>query len=257
MQSGFRVTSTQATGLEFDQGATLTITGTQVVNGQTQAIFQFDGQDLRVHATNLSGAEETVTTSDGRQLVFGITSLNYSLFGIWSVTPSSVGDPQNSTSTAIFLSGYQTSTSGVPTGSATYSGNGTNGGVVGLVLAPSGTGTIGAGALQGQATIAVNFSTGAVAGSLTGMTVTPVNGTAAAWNNVSLSGSLSGSNLSGTTGSTGTPPTGAMSFDGSSTGTFKGALFGPSGQELGAIWTLYDSTGQGKSAVGVLGATKQ
>jgi hypothetical protein len=47
-----------------------------------------------------------------------------------------------------------------------------------------------------------------------------------------------------------------MGFGASSTGIFNGALFGPNGEELGALWTLHDPTGQGKSAIGYVGATR-
>lgn len=76
------------------------------------------------------------------------------------------------------------------------------------------------------------------------------------WNDVSLTGSMSGSTLSGTTASTGAVPTGNSSFAAGSSGSFSGALFGPNGEELGAVWTLHDATGQGKSAIGYLAATK-
>jgi hypothetical protein len=260
MQAGF-IVNPNVNSPSWSAGGTLTVTGTQVVNGQTQAVLDLNIPEIGVNATNLSASNSAVTLSDGRRLVFGLGALNYSLYGVWAVTPDAVGDASSSVATAVFLSGYQTPNSGVPTGTATYNGNnattGTTGGVVGIAFAPSATNTLASGAIQGQANMAVNFSTGAVSGSLTNMTVSVAGGATAPWNNVSLSGSLSGSALSGTTGSSGTPPSGLMSFDASSTGTFNGALFGPNGQELGAVWTLYDPTGLHKSAVGVIGATKQ
>ena len=200
-----------------------------------------------------------MTLADGRQLAFGGANLNYSLYAAWALTPGTSGQTGFVADLQIGISGYQTPTAGVPTtGSATYAASGTStGAVTGFVLAPSGTGSITLGALQGQANIGVNFASGSVSGSMTNMTVTPANGTATAWNNISLSGALSGANLTGTTASSGTPPSGANSFDSSSTGTIRGALFGPNAQELAAVWTLYDATGQGKTAFGYIGATKQ
>lgn len=215
-----------------------------------QPIYELKIPDLGVDATPLQGNGAPVQLSDGRQLSLSVTNLNYSLYGAWSLTPSSAGGASTNSNLGIGISGYQTPASGVPTGSATY--NAGTGGVFGYVAVPTGTATV-----QGQGSVGVNFSTGAVSGSLTNMTVTPPGGSPAAWNNVSLSGSLSGSTLSGTTASSGTPPSGTMSFDASSTGTFNGALFGPNAQELGAAWSLHDPTGQGKSAIGYIGAAKQ
>jgi hypothetical protein len=215
-----------------------------------QPIYELKIPDLGVDATPLQGNGATVTLADGRALTFSVLNLNYSLFGAWALTPQAAGGDASTANLGIGISGYRTPTSGVPTGTATYA-SGTNG-VAGFAVTPSATGS-----LAGQASIGVNFSTGAISGSLTNMTATPNGGSAAAWNNVNLSGSLSGSTLSGTTASSGTPPSGTMSFDASSTGTFNGALFGPNGQELGAVWSLHDATDQGKSAIGYLGAKKQ
>jgi hypothetical protein len=220
----------------------------------SQPIYELKIPDLGVDATPLQGNGAPVLLSDGRQLSLTITNLNYSLYGAWSLSPPTAGGASTDSNLGIGISGYQTPASSVPaSGSATYA-SGTNG-VFGYVAVPSSG--ISTGALQGQASVGVNFSTGAVSGSLSNMTVTPQGGSAAAWNNVGLSGSLSGSTLSGTTASSGTPPAGTMSFDASSTGTFNGSLFGPNAQELGASWTLRDATGQGKSAIGYIGATKQ
>ena len=116
--------------------------------------------------------------------------------------------------------------------------------------------------LTGQASIDVNFGTGKVNGSLFNMTsynsgpaLDPVP-----WNNVSLSGSLSGATMQGTTAVTSAPSNppsliGSATLSGSATGTFNGALFGPNAQEVGLSWTLYDPSGNGKSAIGVVGAT--
>jgi hypothetical protein len=208
-----------------------------------------------VTASNLApGGQNTFTLGDGRQLTFGGSTLNYSLYGAWAVSPSSVGGSQ--VASGVFLSGYQTPASGVPTGTAQYSGNGTTtGGVSGLVLVPSGSTAITGGTLTGSPAISVNFSTGSVSGVLN-MTVTPTGSTTVSgWNSVGLQGTLSGASLSGATASQNNPPAGSLSFDASSTGAFSGSLFGPNAQELGAVWTLHDPTGQGKTAIGVIGAT--
>ncbi|MGH6828381.1 MAG: transferrin-binding protein-like solute binding protein, partial [Rhizomicrobium sp.] len=222
----------------------------QLFGAANRPIYELKIPDLGVDATPLQGNGATVTLSDGRSLVLSVLNLNYSLFGAWSLSPQAVGGSASTANLGIGISGYQTPAAAVPTGTATYASG--SGGVAGFAATPAGTGS-----LSGQASIGVNFSTGAVSGSLTGMTVTPAGGSAAAWNSVSLNGSLSGSSLSGTTAASGAAPGGTMAFDASSTGTFNGALFGPNGQELGAVWSLHDATGQGKSAIGYIGATKQ
>jgi hypothetical protein len=251
-QTGFTASPGQVTGRNFGEGSVLTVTGTQTVNGQPQAILQLSVPDLGVTAANLS-PNGTVTLPDGRQLSLTLSNLNYSLFGAWGVSPAQVGETNATTS--LFISGYQTPVSGIPTGTAQYSGNGaTTGGVNGIAVAPSGSG-VAVGSLSGTAQISVNFSSATVAGVLN-LSVTPNGSTTSSnWNAVGLQGTLSGSSLSGVTASQNTPPAGSLSFDASSTGTFSGALFGPNAQELGAVWTLHDPTGQGKTAIGVIGAT--
>lgn len=254
MQTELATSATAASGQTFANGATITFAGTQLFGSSSQPIYELKIPDLGVDATPVQGNGAPVLLSDGRQLSLSVTDLNYSLYGAWSLSPPTAGGASSDANLGIGISGYQTPASGVPTGSATYVSGA--GGVFGYVAVPSGSG-VSTGTLQGQANVGVNFSTGAVSGALTNMTVTPQGGSATAWNGVSLSGSLSGSALSGTTASSGTPPGGTMGFDASSTGTFNGALFGPNAQELGATWSLHDATGQGKSAIGYIGATKQ
>ena len=67
---------------------------------------------------------------------------------------------------------------------------------------------------------------------------------------MSLLGAISGGDFTGTTAATTSPGTvGSMSS--SATGTFAGAFFGPSAQELGAVWTLHDGT---STAIGTIGS---
>jgi hypothetical protein len=110
--------------------------------------------------------------------------------------------------------------------------------------------------LTGQASVDVNFGTGKVNGSLFNMT--SYNSGPALdpepWNNVSLVGNLSGTTMHGATSVT-SAPSSPVALSSSATGTFTGALFGPNAQELGLSWTLYDPSGNGKSAIGVVGAT--
>ena len=103
----------------------------------------------------------------------------------------------------------------------------------------------------------INFATGSINGQLTNMTVG-----SSPWNNVNLNGSLSGASLSGTTSTSGppasAPPLFPQGMSSAATGTFKGALYGPNANELGAIWSLSEPTVDGgKSVLGVIAATHQ
>ena len=255
LQTALTFFPAQVQGMTSSTGVTLTLTGTQMVGGVAQPIFELKEQDIGLDVANINSSLTTRALPDGRQFQLALAGLTYSVYAGWGVEPTSPGSPGDS----LFLgiSGFQTPTSGVPTGTATYLGTGASGGVTGYVALPSGTGSVTLATLSGDANIGVNFSTGAVNGSLTNMTAQISGGSAAPWNNVSLTGTMSGSALSGTTAPSGTPPAGAASFGSGATGTFTGARFGPHGEELGAVWNLFDATGQGKSAIGFLGATKQ
>jgi hypothetical protein len=227
-------------------------------------ILQVSIPSVSLNASNIVADGSTNTLPDGSKLNFGTGVLNYAALGMWGYFPQSgAGGFEGAV-----LTGYQTQAGHVPTaGSATYNGvNGTAqgasnaGGVVGQIWVPSQSGNpIQGGGLSGNATVNVNFASGGVSGQLTNMTVS-TGGGAAAWNNVNLTGSLSGASLSGTTSTNG-PPAGSpalfpQGFSSAATGTFKGALYGPNAQELGAIWSLSESTTDGgKSALGVIGAT--
>jgi hypothetical protein len=254
-------TATSVTGYtdSLTGGATLTLQGTTTLNGSTKNIFELKIPALSLDAPNILGGSFN-TLSDGRELRLYTSALDYSLLGAWSVTTKKTGSTQlDTTYWGLGFTGYQTPTSGIPaSGTATYSagpaghvteGLSPGGGVAGLAL-PSFFD------LTGQASIDVNFGTGKVNGSLFNMTVynsgpalDPVP-----WNSVALSGNLSGPTMQGTTSVT-SAPSGPASLSGSATGTFAGSFFGPNAQELGLSWTLYDPSGNGKSAIGVVGAS--
>jgi len=162
-------------------------------------------------------------------------NLTYMWFGGWGAFGN------NGYSFANFVTGYRTPDSSIPTtGTANFAGS-----VVGSTWAPQGSCVV---CLSGKAAMQANFGTGKITGNLTNMMyqqTTP-------WNDVSLSGTIStGINaFSGTTAVT-SAPAGQNSLGSSATGTFGGMFFGPSAQELGAVWTLYDGT---KAATGSIGA---
>jgi hypothetical protein len=208
---------------------------------------------------NLPSDATVITLSNGAMAWLSAGGLNYAGVGVWNYQPATGGFYFGT-----FTQGYQTPASAVPTsGSATYLSDGAgNGRVFGEVWAPDGTGRIIVASLKGQGSVGVNFASGAVTGSLTNMTATASandGGLTTPWNNVTLTGTLSGASLSGNT-SAGATPSGAGVYGVSvaAAGKFTGALYGPNGQELGAVWTLNDGgPTNGKTAVGTISATKQ
>jgi hypothetical protein len=110
--------------------------------------------------------------------------------------------------------------------------------------------------VQGNANMTVNFFNSTVSGSLNNMTATDISsGVTSPWNTVNLVGNLIGVNVVGKT--TAGTATGTLAFGSASTGDFNGSLFGPNAEEAAAVWTLHDSAGNGKTAVGMFAATKQ
>lgn len=247
-------------------GGTLTFTGT-TTNGLPGV--QLKIPSIGVDATGVLGSSSSATMADGSRVTFSsgpIAQMTYTALGTWTDFAASGISGYD----GAFLTGYQTQAGHVPTsGSATYLGVGSptatskTGGVSGQVWVPSGGGNpIQGGGVSGNATLNVNFATGAVDGQLSNMQVGGNAVGSLPWNTINLSGSLSGSGVSGTTSTSG-PPAAApayfpQGFSSAATGTFKGALFGPNANEVGAVWTLSESTPEGgKSAVGVFGGTKQ
>jgi hypothetical protein len=82
-----------------------------------------------------------------------------------------------------------------------------------------------------------------------------------------LKGTFAGNDINGTTRATslgsapnfpGPQAAGILGMTTAATGTFQGKFYGPNAEELGLVWSLHDNTSDGgKTAVGVIGATKQ
>lgn len=170
------------------------------------------------------------------------TSVGYwSDGGAWDCIPCGRG---------VFVAGYETRTGAMPTtGTATYSGAAQgsvyypadpNSGV-----SPSGSEEVGL--TGGLASFTANFGTRTVVGTVTGLTA---NG--APWNNFSFNSQITANAFSGNT-SVSSAPGGAASLASGGTGTVEGKFFGPSAQEAGAVWTLFDGT---KAAIGTLSGSQ-
>jgi hypothetical protein len=168
------------------------------------------------------------------------SDLNWTTYGTWWANDHATGTATQ----GAFVTGYKTPDGSVPTmGTATY-----NGATVGQVYSAINIPIVGAVELSGDVTLQANFANGSIAGNLTNMYV----GGSVPWNSVSLVGAISGgvNYFSGTTAAA-SAPAGYWSMDSLATGAFTGMFFGPSAEELGAVWTLQDGS---RTAIGAFGA---
>ena len=229
----------------FTSPTTLTFLGNKQVGGVNVGTFEFKLGNIDITLTG-DGTAATIPNSSNTQIGLFTSNLNYTLLATWIIPAK---DAIHVAELGVGVSGYQTPGSAVPTsGTATYLGNG---GATGTVATP-----VGATSVKGDVTVNVNFGAGSFTGALTNMNVATAGGPAP-WNSVNLSGSLSGATLSGSTAATSAPSGSVLPFGTAATGTFNGALYGPGGEELGAVWSLHDTAGGGSSALGLIGATKQ
>ena len=187
-------------------------------------------------------------TSSASAVTWG---LRYVALGAWlqRVPWSNLGGP----SFTEFVFGYETPAGSVPnSGQAMFSGT-----AEGTIFASSKTNPstlndhIFLAPVSGSASLAVDFASGKISGSLTQMQYLQNSGSGpsnAPWNDISISASvLTGSNkFSGSTGVTSTPD-GALTLKGSATGYIDGGFYGPSAENIGAIWSLSDGN---KAAIG-------
>jgi hypothetical protein len=235
--------------------ATLTFTGTSPdpTGAPADLVFKLNVPGISLQNPNLtaifSGFEDYRT-------------LNYTFIGNWYRV-----DANTSTTLydGVFASGFQMPASNVPTsGTAIYAGNSgsptayTQAGVTGSVFYGCGGNAICHDNLSGVANITVNFGSGTVNGTLSGMErqAGQFGRSATPWDDVNLTGTISGASLKGTT-TIGTYNPAALSS--SASGSFAGTLNGPNGEELGAAWTLSDTNASGVHtiAIGAIAATKQ
>jgi C-lobe and N-lobe beta barrels of Tf-binding protein B len=229
--------------------------------GATISVINWNGSGssqfrLTIPGLGIEGTFSSESLFKGASTISTITidlvaaNLNYAAFGYWVVDTLS---PALTAHTGMFATGFQTPATAMPTtGSATYSGTGN---VTGMV-ATIGTGGPSAARLIGDATLTANFLAGTVTGGFTNMTATDVTTNASApWNNVSVNASIVAgtSHFSGATAAA-SAPAGTFSVTGSATGHINGGFYGPQAQELGAVWSLSDSS-KSAAAIGVVGAS--
>ena len=201
----------------------------------------FTSSDLFVRGATVDGVGR-----GGVRFSLLADGLDYVHFGKWLVRGAARDLPSNG---GFFVTGYRTPPDAVPRrGTAAY-----NGRASGLVLVPEGGGYQSA-VLAGQAALTADFSARTLDGRLTNMTATGADTVRGTWNDVTIDANFAATS-GAFRGTTGAEPTRATPFalDRSAAGHIAGALFGPSGEELGAVWSLSDGRG---AAVGVIGAAQ-
>ncbi|HEX5279980.1 MAG TPA: transferrin-binding protein-like solute binding protein [Micropepsaceae bacterium] len=202
------------------------------------------------------GVDSTFTSASllkGPSTVLGGTfqlvtfSFNYALLGMWQV--DSIAHPIGCCTYlhdfGAFISGYETPASAIPAaGTAVYSATAN---VAGYLTAPFVLAS-----LAGDGSFSADFSSGVITGNFTNM-VASNRVTTAPWNDVSITASLiSGtSHFSGSTAVTSAPDA-AFAISRTASGHIDGGFYGPNANELGAVWSLSDST---SVAIGVVRGT--
>lgn len=258
--------------------------GTTVENGVTYPVIALDIPNLSLHATNLVGDGSAALQGDGSKISFAADAMTYTAMGVWSYTSANT---TFGAYTGVGITGFETPSAGIPvTGTANYLGTeeaqGTSGaggmagavvyapsgtgGMAGVVYAPSGTGTIAEVSVSGNVSLSVDFAAGTINGG-TFETLENTSEGPVPWLQMEMKGTFSGNNISGTTRSIslgsapnfpGPETAGIFGMTTAAAGTFQGKFYGPNAEELGLVWSLHDNTSDGgKTAVGVIGATKQ
>lgn len=198
-------------------------------------------QDTTVTVIDTSGHSSTVRVVVPSAGIDKTVTMNTNLLGfqgdtqVWGLSYVALGEWADWTSgrTNAFTEtvfGYETPVSAIPTsGTAQFSG------WASAVVFKSGSYSA---YVYGSSAFSVDFASGRVTGAFTNM-----QQAGSPWNDVSVSGSIAaGTNrFGGTTAVTSTPNT-PNSFTGLATGLIDGGFYGPSAQNLGAVWSLSEGT---------------
>ncbi|HET7817088.1 MAG TPA: transferrin-binding protein-like solute binding protein [Sphingomicrobium sp.] len=187
----------------------------------------------------------------GEALATGGANLDWTRAGYWSGGCGAwdYGCDPGVAHGGAFVVGYETPAADMPTtGTATYSGAAEGRMYVPLSVVDALPCKCQEVPIQGDASFTADFGARTVSGELTNMY--RVWWDESAWNSVLFSSTITGNGFSGTTRVTGAVDHGMA---GNATGTIEGRFFGPSAQEAGAVWTLFDGT---RSAIGTLTARR-
>jgi len=169
------------------------------------------------------------------EATWGVNDLVSTKFGFWEIAGTFLGFP---TTHSAYVYGYQTPAADLPrSGTSLYGGR-----IIGRVFYPTVVGTTAATQfVTGDASVTVNFATGSVTGQFTNMRVLDGFGTNNPWNSVTIGGALAAnsSEIVGTSAASSTSSA-VGGLAPSAAGTLAARFYGPSGRELGLVWTLAD-----------------
>jgi hypothetical protein len=197
-------------------------------------------------AATFNDGQVTVSIPDSRPDPWsGYADLDWTRAGHWNVWTDwyTITNGQGA-----FVIGFETPSQAVPTaGTATFSGRaeGTlfNASNDRIVIELTG----------GTASFTADFAARRLTGTVTGLSARDavngfLTGALVPWNNFSFTSTITANSFSGDT-RVSSAPGGPTSLAGSAAGTIEGKFFGPTAQEAGAVWTLFDGA---KSAIGTL-----
>jgi len=252
LQSTLKVTSA---GVSTD-AATNAAGATLTVLNENTGRFRLDIPSLGIDYEFLSPgsvpsfqAREnlTLTPSNGDVVTLIMDGFSTSRMGAWAVRD---GDTGQLKSFAFFTTGIPTPAQNMPTtGTAAYHAD-TESGTVGVVMVPTAGGFASA-ALSGRGQLIADFDVGVIVGTLTNMQATDANNVTTPWNDVSVAATIAGGapSFAGTTAAA-TAPAAPFALKSTASGQIRGAFYGGSAEQVGAVWSLSDGTG---SAIGVFG----
>jgi hypothetical protein len=196
----------------------------------------------------------TIAGFDGMDTSSGYANLDWTRVGYWST--GGVWDYWEGGTArhrGVFVTGYETPATAIPTtGSASYTGQ-ASGSVFFPITGSSGITPCECAEvpISGVASFTANFGARSLSGSMTGMTAPhPWDDTLpnVPWNDVAFSATIIGGRFSGDA-AVSNSPSGYASLGPNAVGSVDGKFFGPTAEEAGAVWTLFDGT---RSAIGTL-----
>ncbi|MBI5918411.1 MAG: transferrin-binding protein-like solute binding protein [Nitrosomonadales bacterium] len=175
--------------------------------------------------------------------------LTYADFGDWQLSSNIPAGASGLVTMASWAGGTQVTQTMPVVGNATYAG----------VTSASSLTTVGGGTslyqLSGNISLTANFASGTIAGNITNISAVNNAGAApvaaGAFNNVTLSGTISGNAFNGTT-TAGALPVGVnpASIAAGTTGTVAGHFYGPTANEVSGVWGMATSTVQAQGSFG-------
>lgn len=214
-------------------------------------VFDLNVPNLGLSKVELNTFDDTpffATLSDGRRVeveeaTWGSANLKWMKHGSWVI------DPPAFTNFSAYVYGFETLGSALTGGgTAVYSSHSRDGTV--FYLASTGR-TVVQSFVQGTWTINVNFAARTLTGQFTQTIANSRTPNPVPWNTVSFAASIASGGNSFAGIATASPAGGAAAFNGAASGTVSGKFYGPTGQEVGFVWTLADGT---KAALGTVGA---